>query len=150
MAARAHASRIELLTHEFASLGMSREAAEDLSCHVVLSHPLARNLDIDNLAGEISARGIPEKQAREAASLLLAIELMNRGANYDTVISHLELEAVSPSEALTAALDASRIQRQATVEEGTDTGLFFIQLAAGIATATFTLVAVLLFISLAS
>ncbi len=149
MATRAHASRVELLTREFANRGMSEEAAEDLSCHVVLNHPLAQKLGIDNLAREIATRGMPGDRAREAATLLLAIELMNRGATYDTVISRLELEPISPGEALAGALDASRIQRQTTAEQGDDTGLLFIQLAAGATALTFALIVLALFISLA-
>lgn len=147
-ATQANPSRIDLLTRLFSERGMDEVDAEALSCQVVLQHPIAQKLGVENLAREIAARGLAEDSARELATLLLAIELMDRGATYDKVITHLEHNSLSPAEALAGAIDASRIHRESRGSEE-DPLAFFTHVIAGITSMSLALIALAVLLELA-
>jgi hypothetical protein len=132
-------SRAEVLIDEFCERGMDAPAAKGLADHVVLHHALARTLGVATLSRDISARGMEPEASREVATLLLAIELMDRGASYQTVVWHLKQQPISAGEALAGALDASRIHRIAKPEPVKE-GAFFAYLAAGVTAVTVAMI----------
>jgi hypothetical protein len=123
---------------------MRETAADDLACHVIANYPLAHRLGIDDFSAELADRGMPVGESREVATLLFAFELMNRGASYNTVISHLELQLVSHGDALAGAIGASRIHRLAKRDEEIQPD-YFLHFAAGVSTITIALLTIALF-----
>lgn len=111
MPAKTHTSRIELLEAEFSSRGMHPSAAADLACHLVINHPVAQRFGMQKLTDEIISHGMGIDDADETARVLLAIELMDRGADFDKMMGELERYDVTGGDALAAALDGSRIHR---------------------------------------
>ena len=90
MPAKTHTSRIELLEAEFASRGMHPTAAADLACQLILKHPMAQRFGMRKLTDEIVAHGMATEEVDETARVLLAIELMDCGADFDRMINELE------------------------------------------------------------
>lgn len=86
--------------------------------------------------------------AREVATLLLAIELMDRGASYQTVMRHMKRQPISASEALAGALEASRIHRLAAPDE-VETGAFFAYMAPGVTAVTVAMILLAMLMKLA-
>ena len=113
MSAKPPASRIEMLEAEFASRGMHPDAASDLACHLIVHHPLAQKLGVAGLATEIASRGMTQASALETTRVLLAVELIDRGADFDTMVNQMEEHVTAGGDALATALEGSRIHRGA-------------------------------------
>ena len=141
-------SRIEVLVDEFCERGMDARTADELAHHVAQYHPLARTLGVASLTRDIAARGLAPDPAREVATLLLGVELMDRGASYQTVVRHMKRQPISAGEALAGALEASRIHRLAAPER-VDSGAFFTYMAAGVSAVTVAMILLVVLINLA-
>jgi len=110
-------SRLDALYQIFAMKGMSPTAASDLSCQLVLQHPLAGRIGVDELSRVISDRGMAKSDARDTALTILAVEFFDCGAQFREALRELEKWQREPGEALVAALEGSRIVRGSGVEE---------------------------------
>lgn len=128
---------------------MNSETAEDLAHHVIVHHPMARILGIGTLSRDIAARGMEPDVSREVATVLLGIELFDRGADYQTVVRHLKRQPISASDALAGALEASRIHRLAKPDPIRHTGPSATYLAAGLLAVGVALIMVGMLINLA-
>lgn len=104
-------SRVEFLSNILETRGMHPTTANDLSCQLVVHHPLAGRLGIEGLARVIADRGLEQAPARDAALAMLAIEIFGRGAHFGAALEELQKFARVPGEALEAAIEGSRVVR---------------------------------------
>lgn len=139
---RRQGSRIEILIDEFCDRGLDPIAAEDLANDLIANHPMARIFGIGTLSHDIAARGMAPEASREIATVLLGIELLDRGADYRSVVEHLKRQPILASEALAAALEASRIHRLAKPPTPMKSSAFFAYLAAGVTAVSFAMILV--------
>jgi len=114
-------TRLERFTDEFTAMGMSPEAADELSCHLIIHYPLSARIGFDSLAHEIENRGMEAERARDAAALVFAIESLDRGMCFDLLIEVLEAQDLSAGEALAGAIEGSRFRRECQIRRRTDT-----------------------------
>ena len=98
--------RLDSLTSELQSRGMSTPEAEELSCEFVRRHPFAQRLGMMRLAKYIEQRGLESDSAQGTAGMLIGIELYDRGVTFDQVLGELCGLGLEKSEALESALSS--------------------------------------------
>ena len=105
------ASRVEIMACDFEARGLDAGTARSLSSELALRYPVSARLGLTDLAGRLAASGMDDDAALDAALSICTVEMMDRGADFDTVVKTLRRACKDPGTAFAGAVHGSHLYR---------------------------------------